>query len=154
MNSTHLLSSVGDTLSTFPYIISLEDYLPIMPLAFLAAVVLIVYYSIRFKMKLYSMRHAERMLALERGLPIPSRMAQEKQRNPYKWPIILIALGIAFIIAQIVDRDDSWAWGLLPLLIGVGMLISNRHFEKQRQAEIERLESHAQTKSLKDNPPN
>lgn len=104
-----------------------------VPIAFFAAVVAIVYLSIQANLRRAKMEHEERMLAIEKGVALPPLRPPEKMRNPYKWPVILIAIGFAMLVAMLMQTDDDWVWGLLPLLIGLGMLISHRHLMKERE---------------------
>jgi len=111
----------------------MEDIL--IPIAFFAACVTIVYLLIQAKMKRAKMEHEERMLAMEKGIPVPPRN-KESVHNPYKWPIILIALGIAWLGASIVQGDQDFLWALLPLIVGVGLLLAHQKTAKETQGMI------------------
>jgi len=108
----------------------MEDIL--VPIAFFAACVTIVNFSIQAKMKRAKMEHEERMLAMEKGIPVPLRV-REATKNPYKWPIILIALGIAWLGASLVQGDEDFLWALLPLIVGVGLLIAHQRTVREAQ---------------------
>jgi fatty acid desaturase len=106
-----------------------EDIL--VPIAFFAAVVLIVYFSNQTKMRRLKMEHEERLLAIEKGVALPQKQV-EKHSNPYTWPIILIALGLAIMVSNTIDGDyEDIGWALLPLFAGIGMFYTRRHFIKQ-----------------------
>ncbi len=111
----------------------MEDIL--VPIVFFAACVLIVYFLMQAKMKRAKMEHEERMLAMERGILIPARR-QEVVRNPYKWPIILIALGVAWLGASLFQGDDDFLWALLPLIVGIGLIIA--HLRTSRDTSSDR----------------
>ena len=102
---------------------SIEDIL--IPLSFFAAVVLIVYFAIQARMKRNQLLHEERMLAIEKGVDIPMVPVRIKRRNPYVWPLVFIGLGLAWILGNIFEGDYDISWGLIPLLIGAGLLIAN-----------------------------
>lgn len=108
----------------------MEDIL--VPIAFFAACVAIVNFSIQAKMKRAKMEHEERMLAMEKGIPVPPR-AREAAKNPYKWPIILIALGVAWLGASLVQGDEDFLWALLPLIVGAGLLIAHQRTVREAQ---------------------
>jgi len=109
----------------------------LISIGFFAAIVVMVYFGVKGWIKRNQMEHEERMLAIEKGAEIP--MAPTRVKNPYVWPLVLIALGIAMIIGMALsgDADQDWAWGFLPMLIGVGMLIARSIFRKQQKKEEE-----------------
>ena len=106
----------------------------IVPIAFFGTCAFLIWMSANIKMKRSQMEHEERMLAMEKGIPLPVRPV-DKVRNPYKWPIVLIAVGVAMLIGMIYDGNDSWAWGFLPLLTGIGMIISHRYMQRDRKSQ-------------------
>jgi len=128
----------------------MEDLL--VPIAFFAAVVLTVYFVVHANLKRLRMEHEERMLAIERGTPLPPK-PERKIRNPYKWPVILIALGVAIIFALLMEGDDDWPWGLLPFLIGFGMILSHRHLMRERRQHNAALEMPPYSQSVADKQP-
>jgi hypothetical protein len=77
--------------------------------------------------------HKERLVAMEKGMPIPDEPV--KPRRPAfmtlrVWGFVLVLLGIALVIA--IGATTAGAgygfyhglWGLIPLTIGAGLLIS------------------------------
>jgi hypothetical protein len=71
--------------------------------------------------------HKERLIAMEKGIPIPEPVRDEK-RPAYlsirAWGLVMFCLGVALVIAigaAAGFRDGLW--GLLPLSIGAGLLI-------------------------------
>jgi len=114
----------------------MEEWL--VPIAFFATVATIIHFVIQSNLKRTKMEHEERMLAIERGIPLPPH-PEKKVRNPYKWPAILIAIGLAMFYAMLVQGDDDWAWGVMPILIGVGLVMAHlrnmRDRHKQEKAK-------------------
>ncbi len=102
------------------------------PIFFFATCVAIVWLVVNARMKRSQMEHEERMLAIEKGVALPER-PMEKIRNPYKWPVIFIAVGVGMIAAMAWQQDEDFLWGCIPLLIGVGMIFSHRHLVRERQ---------------------
>ncbi len=107
----------------------MEDIL--VPIAFFAATVCVIYMILQAKMKRAKMEHEERMLAMEKGIPVPPRH-KDVVKNPYKWPIILIGLGVAWLGANLYQGDEDFLWALLPLIVGVGLLYT--HLRTSRES--------------------
>lgn len=106
----------------------------VVPMMFFATVVLIVYLSISARFRIKKLEHDERMLAIEKGVDIPiSPIVERRQRshNPYTWPFVLIGIGLALVLGNVFAWElDEIGWELIPLLIGVGMLVSHRYYKK------------------------
>lgn len=80
------------------------------------------------------LEHRERLIAMEKGLPIPAEPAPVKERPKYSNRrangLVLTGIGIALTIAMWVeDGADSGVWGLIPLFIGIGLLVAG-HLDK------------------------
>lgn len=112
----------------------MEDIL--VPIAFFACAAFIVWTLIQSNMKRAQMMHEERMLAIERGVAMPD-MGTRKQKNPYKWPFILIGIGLAWAVAVMIRGGESYGWALLPLFIGSGLLIAHRYQTRDRKPRPE-----------------
>ena len=117
-----------------------------MTWVFACAVVLIVIWHLRSKRRLEKLGliHAERMKAMEKGVPLPefpelneeAKMQQfDKIFTPPKlnprWPIgvgALVAMaGLGFLIAAMLSGDSemtkTWSMGLIPIFIGFGLVL-------------------------------
>ncbi len=115
----------------------------IIPIAFFATAILIVYFAIQARSKQNQHEHEERMMALEKGVDIPMLPAKRRSggsdeddpghRNPYVWPLVLISLGLAIAVRSLLEGDFSLSWSLIPLLIGVGLLLAHHLFQKQKE---------------------
>lgn len=73
--------------------------------------------------------HKERVLAMEKGIDIPISPAREKRatylHNRSKG-IVMTFLGAALTIALFaVSGKNGGVWGLIPLAIGIGLLVSS-----------------------------
>ncbi len=101
----------------------------LIPISFFVTVVVIIYLYLSARLKRNQFIHEERMAAIEKGVNIPMAPAPERWRNPFVWPLILIAIGIALIIAPEVE----YAWALGFILVGAALLAS--HFLFQHQAK-------------------
>ncbi len=115
----------------------------LIPISFFGACVCVVYFTTQARMKRAKMEHEERMLAMEKGIPVPPRKEQVA-KNPYKWPIILIALGIAWLGSSLVQGDDGFLWSLLPLIVGVGLIYAHQKTDREtRQSTSGRMDPDA-----------
>ncbi len=78
--------------------------------------------------------HEEIMLAIEKGVDVPFKSRGE--RNPFVWPFIFIALGLALVIGMtFTGTSEQVFWAFLPMLIGAGMLAAHFLFKKQKKKD-------------------
>ena len=73
--------------------------------------------------------HKERLVAMEKGIEIP-QPAKEPERPAYlknrSAGLVMTLLGIALVIAIWVPAGAvGGVWGLVPLAIGIGLLVSS-----------------------------
>lgn len=73
--------------------------------------------------------HRERLIAIEKGVELPPLEEKEEKRPTFlknrSSGLVMTFIGIALSIALWVESGDSWVWGLMPLAIGVGLLVSS-----------------------------
>lgn len=88
-------------------------------------------------------QHKERMMAMEKGIPLPELPADEEPRrglvaevvgsiriNP-RWPLGLGALFVMFgtglsaalALSQEAEHYRVWSFGLIPVFFGVGLML-------------------------------
>ncbi len=102
--------------------------------------------------------HDERMLALEKGLPVPLELGDfGKKRRPYVRGLVFLAVGVGLMIFGAATSDDGViGFGAIPAMIGLALIIADR-LVKDKKANgitINGSESFAQTqKSPSDGPP-
>ena len=122
--------------------------LPIMglliPLVFILAGLGIALTALKHRAKRNELEHQERMLALERGAPLPPAMVPPpRTKNPYLWGFILVAFGLALSIGLATEGDSEWVWGGLFFFVGAGILLANwlhkRELQAKREVKSERL---------------
>jgi multisubunit Na+/H+ antiporter MnhC subunit len=83
----------------------------------------------RRKTALFELHHRERMAAIEKGIevpPLPPELftnPRRRSRDPLKSGLVWTLIGVAVCIAWFMQDKDSWAWGLIPLAIGLANLI-------------------------------
>ena len=75
------------------------------------------------------LEHKERLIAMEKGIEIP-QARQPETRPPYRSNrtagLVMTLTGVAVTIANwTVAGATGGVWGLIPLAIGIGLLISS-----------------------------
>lgn len=107
----------------------------IIPLAFFATVVLIVYFSIKYRNRAKELDHKERMLAIEKGVALPEMpdmpQTKRKEHNPFMAPFILMGIGMGYFAKWTFDSGWSTIGGYVVFFMGLGMLAA--HLLNQRQ---------------------
>jgi hypothetical protein len=108
-----------------------EHIAVMIPIVFLLGAALVIAVAIVMQGRKKDLDHKERLLALEKGLPLPE--PPEKETRPVhatrrSWGLVWAGIGLALTIALAVNPDsadvNAWAWGLIPLFIGTGLLIA------------------------------
>jgi hypothetical protein len=121
-----------------------ESIAVLIPIVFILGAALVISVAIVMQGRKKDLDHKERLVALEKGLPLPE--PPEKETRPVhatrrSWGLVWAGIGLALTIALAVNPDSSdvnaWAWGLIPLFIGTGLLIAaimdKKEFEKMRR---------------------
>jgi hypothetical protein len=99
------------------------------------AIVAIVLHSKRNQLD-----HQERILALEKGQPLPEKpLVPAREKNPYFWGFVFIAVGLALTWYFFMEYNEEWFWGPSILLVGIAVLTANllhrRDMKKLSEAE-------------------
>lgn len=90
------------------------------------------------------LEHRERILAMEKGLPVPSPTTVEIDRPKYSGRrangLVLTGIGLALTIALTAEEGftDGGMWGLIPMFIGIGLLIAGMLDKREWEAERQR----------------
>jgi len=111
-----------------------------IPFAMFGAAVLIVFFALQAQHKRRELEHKQRMLALEKGLPVPPSFSAEKPKahNPYAAPLVWIAIGIGLLLmAWPIGEPQLAGVAAIPLCIGVALLIANIINQKRLAKEKE-----------------
>jgi len=113
-----------------------ETIAVLIPVFFLSGAVLVIIASIVVRGRNKDLEHRERVLALEKGIPLPD--APEKLPKPVHsgrraGGLVLTGIGIALIIglATTDGAEGSWGWGFMPLAMGVALLIAARYDKRE-----------------------
>lgn len=117
-----------------PELVAILGICVVVPLAVLT----VVYLSRRLQSQ-------ERIKAMEQGVNIPFEVADPRERaaRTRRWGMVWIAVGLGMILSFAAgalieqDRDTLMgsALGIIPLLIGGGLLIDYRYRSKELAAE-------------------
>lgn len=118
--------------------------IPIVAIVFsFSACVVVIYLLVNVFNQRRKHEHEEIMLAIEKGVDVPFKSRGE--RNPFVWPFIFIALGLALVIGMTFTGTSEYVfWAFLPMFIGAGMLAAHFLFKKQKkkdEPEISEIES-------------
>jgi hypothetical protein len=96
--------------------------------------------------------HKERMMAMEKGIPLPELPADDEPRRPLaaelvgsirinpRWPLGLGALAVmlgagistALALSQEAEHYRVWSFGLIPVFFGLGLML---HYALTRPRE-------------------
>jgi hypothetical protein len=88
-------------------------------------------------------QHKERMMAMEKGIPLPELPADDEPRRPLvaelggsirinpRWPLGLgalfvmfgIGLSAALALSQEAEHYRVWSFGLIPVFFGLGLML-------------------------------
>jgi hypothetical protein len=102
---------------------------------FLAARLIRLHTRTKERVAIRTMLHKERMLALERGVPLPEIPMEEVSlaRQPDRRSIVMLAfllIGIgggvtaALYLVPNPELHDVWSLGLIPLILGAGCAVA------------------------------
>jgi hypothetical protein len=97
--------------------------------------------SIVMEARKRDLEHKERIIAMEKGIPLPEQ--PEKSAKPVyskrrAQGLVWFGIGLALTIALRVtpEADVAWGWGLVPLFIGAGLLIAATLDKREYQARV------------------
>ncbi len=90
----------------------------------LVVILTIVMAQIRYRRRRAEMLHQERLMALEKGIPLPTdSLDVPKKRRPYIRGLVFTAVGVGIIIMGGLDTDtDLIGIGAIFLLVGIALI--------------------------------
>ncbi len=116
-----------------------------IPIFVVAGAIVIVVTAIIVQGRKKDLEHRERLAAMEKGIPLPEPIIQQKQQKPaYSGRravgLIFVGIGLALtIILWTIEGSHGGVWGLLPLFMGLGLIIAaildKREFEEIKARE-------------------
>jgi hypothetical protein len=99
-----------------------------IPILFVLGLFAAIIASIVINGRRKELEHKERLIAMEKGLPIPE--SPPVARTPRylvlrNWGLVVLCFGVSLVIAiSVAEGVREGVWGLLPLSIGAGLLIA------------------------------
>jgi hypothetical protein len=96
----------------------------------LAVALTIVMVAMRNRRRRMEMIHAERLAAIEKGLPLPMDYTETDypRRRLFVPGLVWAAVGVGIILFGLVGREDDHdlvGLGIIPLLVGIALLIGD-----------------------------
>jgi hypothetical protein len=72
--------------------------------------------------------HDERMLALEKGLPVPHELGDfGRKRRPYVRGLVFLAVGAGLMVfGGITNDNEVVGFGSIPALIGIALILADK----------------------------
>jgi hypothetical protein len=109
----------------------------LIPFLFIAGAIVIAIVAIIIQGRNKDLEHRERLLAMEKGIPLPEPVVKERVKEIKKvkpqrpihslrraWGLVFIGIGLAlFIILASITELKYGTWGALPLFIGFGLVL-------------------------------
>lgn len=109
----------------------------IVPVAFFAACVLALFFLMRWRIHQSKLVHEQRLAMIAQGIVPPDMTTQPKPAAPRVqkmiiWGWIMALGGVGLSIANVLE--DGWSeigWGVVIMLVGVGLLMAARYIGGQ-----------------------
>jgi hypothetical protein len=138
----------GDNMPILADIANPETMAVLIPIAAVTGGVIIAIVAIVLSGRKKELEHKERLIAMEKGIEIPQAQKPE-QRPAYRGNrsagFVMTMLGIAITAANwTVGGSTAGVWGLIPLAIGVGLLIS----AAVEKSEVEKKEAESRASRI------
>jgi hypothetical protein len=83
------------------------------------------------KSKEEELKHKERIIAMEKGIPVPEMPAPAEPKNKPRylairaWGLVITLIGLAIMISiGVANEFRDGVWGLIPTALGVGLLLA------------------------------
>jgi hypothetical protein len=118
----------GDKMPLIADIARPETLAVMIPITAIMGGIVIAIVAIIMGARKKELEHKERLIAMEKGIEIP-QASKPEQRPAYRGNrsagFVMTLLGIAITAANwTVGGATAGVWGLIPLAIGIGLLIS------------------------------
>jgi len=83
------------------------------------------------KSKEEELKHKERIIAMEKGIPVPEmpacapRVEKPRYLAIRAWGLVITLIGLALVFSIGIANDfTDGVWGLIPTALGVGLLLA------------------------------
>ncbi len=119
----------------------------LIPILFVCGGIVVAIVAIIVQGRNKDLDHRERLLAMEKGIPLPEPPAVREKPEKTQRPIhslrrasglVFVGIGLALmVILSSVTALRYGAWGVLPLFIGIGLIIGavldKKEFEEKEK---------------------
>jgi|GEM_PF-872977 len=114
-----------------------------IPILMVLGGVLIAIAAIFMNARKKDLEHRERLVALEKGLPLPEpgpvRVSRPAYASRRAYGLVMVGIGLSVWIAtSVANGSRDGIWGLIPLFIGLGMLIASHLDKREYDAAVAR----------------
>jgi hypothetical protein len=105
----------------------MEDIL--VPICFFGATVGIVALVVGLRLKRNKLLHETMRAMIDKGQPIPPELLQpptpkRRPKSDLRRGLVLAGIGVGLTVWLALDGGNKWALGLIPLLMGLGFLVT------------------------------
>lgn len=105
----------------------------------LLLVLIVVIMDNRTRRMRVKLLHEERMVALEKGLPVPMdyQDGMSRKRRPYVRGLVFLGIGVAMLLwsGWASDDADLAGMGMVPTMIGIALIIGDKLNERKDNAK-------------------
>ncbi|MFQ6108884.1 MAG: DUF6249 domain-containing protein [Candidatus Aminicenantales bacterium] len=114
-------------------------WLFVIPIAGIVGGCLIAIFAIYFEYQKRKLKQAERLAAIEKGLPLPPELeeektVEEKKRGLMTAGLITLFAGVGvFVSFYFLSGLDVASLGIIPFAVGIGMLLSSLLIKEKEQ---------------------
>ena len=91
--------------------------------------------AVNQRAKRNEMEHKERLMAIEKGIPLPPAALPPppRERNPYIWGFILLGIGFALVVGGLYDGETDLGGEMAVMFVGLAILFANWLFVRDRK---------------------
>ena len=106
-----------------------------IPIIAIIGGIILAGFALRHRAQRNEMEHRERLLAIEKGAALPQATLPPppRERNPYIWGFILLAIGLALVIGGILDHERDLGGEMAVMFVGLAILLANWLFVRDRK---------------------
>lgn len=105
----------------------------------LLLVLIVVIMDNRTRRMRVKLLHEERMVALEKGLPVPMdyQDGMSRKRRPYVRGLVFLGIGVAMLLwsGWASDDADLAGMGMVPTMIGIALIIGDKLNDRKDNAK-------------------
>jgi hypothetical protein len=132
----------GEKMPLFADVANPETLAVMIPITAVMGGIAIAIVGIIMGARKKELEHKERIIAMEKGMPIPKQpetICRPAYQSNRTGGYVLTLLGVALTIAIWVTAGiEGGIWGLIPLAIGIGLLVSSSIEKREVESKEQR----------------